>query len=323
MLKFVSYLGLVAMLSACAAPTPDASAGGQAGTAGAGEGLAVVAAVYPLGWLAEQVAPAAELTLLNVSGNAAHDIEISPGQRAAVETADAVMFMGHIGYQPQVEQAVESATGEVVDVAAIAGEQRLLEAAGGVGDAEEETDAEGPPGAAEPVDPHIWFNMSVMSDTVLQLGQALAAQDPAGAEAYRGNAARVAEQLGDLDRDLADLLGGDCAFDEVLVSHLAYNYLIEPHDKQLRGITGTESEAGASVAALAELVELIRREGLRYVLAEPVEGRADAEALAREAGIDVLDIYPLDAVAPEDAAKGFPQLVREQAEAFATAYECG
>ncbi len=59
------------------------------------------------------------------------------------------------------------------------------------------------------------------------------------------------------------------------------------------------------------------------MLAEPVEGRADAEALANEAGVDLLDIDPLEIAHEGLAAMRFPDALRDQAEAFATALACG
>jgi len=79
----------------------------------------------------------------------------------------------------------------------------------------------------------------------------------------------------------------------------------------------------ASGSELAEIVAEVREEGFTHVLAEPVEGRADAEAVARETGIEMLDVFPLDVVEEREAEAGYPALLREQAAAFATALGCG
>lgn len=321
MSKFVVVFSLFATLTACGSPDgpaavhPEDAAGSHAdhGRRGApGDGLRVVAAVYPLAWLAEQVAPGADVTLLNAGGSEAHDLAITPAQRAAIETADVVLFMGGIGYQPQVEAAVAASQGEVVDVAEVAGQERLR-----AGSADPHDNSDG-----SATDPHLWFDMAVMADVAARTGKAFAVRDAGAAKAYVANAQTVAKQFADLGTDLDALLGGDCQFDEIIVSHVAYTYLTEPRRKELHGITGINPEAGASGGALARLVEEIREEGFRHVVAEPVEGRADAEALAREAGVELLDISPLDAVTDKQAASGFPELVWEQARTLATAYGC-
>lgn len=340
--KIVTLLALIPLLAACgtsdpapgagATSVPDSAEDAAAGTA-AGAGLQVVASVWPLAWAAKQIAPDAEVTLLNAGGAEAHDIEITPTQRAAIETADAVLYMGDIDYQPQVEQAVAAAQGDVVDVAAVAGEQRLLKGAADphAHDEGEDQDSSDEPGDATEdgrsdeggaVDPHVWFDMDVMADVAAATAEAFVAAAPQDTEAFTANAEELTRELRRVDAELDALLDNDCRFDEVIISHVAYAYLTEPRGKELHGITGIDPEGGASAAALADLVAEVREEGFDYVVAEPVEGRADAEVLAREAGVDLLDIYPLDAVTDEQAATSFPELVLQQAQTLSTAYGC-
>lgn len=294
-----------------------------ASACGDGEGatteISAVAAVYPLAWVAEQVAPDVEVSLLPAGGLEAHDLEITPSQRQAIQTSDVVLYVGEIAYQPQVESAVGSAEGEVVSLSEVAGEERLLE----LGDDAHAHEEDGARGDGEAVvDAHIWFDPDVMADVAIRTGEVFAAADPANAQTYREKAATLGEDLSGLRGELDDILGGDCRHEEAIVSHQAYGYLLEPYGYRQHGLTGTSPEAGASSAQLARLVEDIQREGFRYVLAEPVEGRQDAETVAREAGVELLEISPLDTVTDDQAEAGFPSLVREQAAQFARALEC-
>ncbi len=234
---------LFLLATACGGEATPGSAGSPGAVDATGGGdLQTVAAVYPLAWVAGQIAPDAEVNLLNEGGQEAHDLDISPPQRAAIETADVVLYMGDIDYQPQVEDAIPAAPGEVVSAAEVAGDDALL--------------------------------------------------------------------------------GGDCAFDEAIVSHAAYAYLLQPYGKTQHAVTNVSAEGDASAGELAEIVGEIREEGFTHVLAEPVEGREGAEAVANEAGVELLEISPLDAVTEEQAAAGLPDLVRAQAETFATALGC-
>jgi zinc transport system substrate-binding protein len=291
--------------------------------------VSAVAAVYPLGWVAEQVAPEAEVSLLAAGGLEAHDLEITPGHREAIQTSEVVLYVGDIAYQPQVESAVESAEGEIVSLSEVAGDERLLEPGEGphahgeegegeehVGESEDEHSGEGV------VDAHIWFDPEVMADVATRTGEAFAAADPDNADTYRENAAALNEELTGLGGDLDDILGGECRHDEAIVSHQAYGYLLEPYGYEQHGVTGINPEAGSSSAELAELVREIEREGFEYVLAEPVEGRAGAETVAREAEVELLEISPLDAVTGDQAESDFPSLVRDQAAQFALALGC-
>lgn len=297
------------------------------GTTSPGGEVTAVASVYPLAWMAQRVAPDAEVTLLSAGGLEAHDLEITPGQRGAIQTSDVVLFVGEIGYQPQLEEAVPSSEGTSVSLSEVAGPDRLLEPSEDPHAHEEqgEDDAEGSAGEEQGevvVDPHIWFDPDVMADAAVAAGEAFAATDPDDAGAYRANAEALRVELGDLATELDEVLGGECSHQEVIVSHQAYGYLLAPHGIEQHGVTGINPEAGASSGELADLVEEIESENFSHVLTEPVEGRQGAETVAREADVELLEISPLDAVTEEQADVGFLQLVRDQAAQFATALGC-
>ncbi|MDP9406422.1 MAG: metal ABC transporter substrate-binding protein [Actinomycetota bacterium] len=341
-----SLVATVALAAGCG--------GGDAGTATGSEnsgapggGVTAAAAVFPLAWMAQEIAPGAEVEFLGAGSQEAHGLDLTPGQRGAVESADVLLYLGDVGYQPQVEAAADSAGGVVVDVAAVVGPDRLRPAADDPhGHGEEAGDAAstqpaddhaaGDDEAAEEghsapeqhtegsVDVHVWFNATLMADVAQRVGAAFAEADPSNAEAYTANAERVRTQLLGVAGEVDRLLGGECRFDEAVVSHAAYGYLLSPHGIGQHGLVGVASgEAGASSRELAEVVAEVEAEGFTHVLAEPVEGRADAEAVAREAGVQLLEVYPLDVVADELAQRGYPTLLREQAETFATALGCG
>ncbi|MBA3619817.1 MAG: zinc ABC transporter substrate-binding protein [Acidothermales bacterium] len=319
------FMVLSIIATGCGAePSSSPDASGTADTSGGGEAVQAVAAVYPLAWVAGQVAPDAEVELLNQGGQEAHDIEISPPQRAGIETADVVLYTGDIDYQPQVEDAVSAAQGEVVSAAEVAGEDALLAASADAHahDGEEGHDDHGNEGESGGIDPHLWFDPTIMAELAVAVGEAFAAADPNNAETYQQNASGVRDDMALLGEDLDATLGGDCGFDEAIVSHAAYAYLLEPYGKTQHAVTNVGAEADASAGELAEIVGEIRTEGFTHVLAEPVEGREGAVAVATEADVELLEIVPLDAVTEEQAATGLPDLIRAQAEAFATALGC-
>lgn len=307
-------LGVVTLLVAGCGGGGDT---GQAATGSSAPTVTAAASVYPLAWLAGEIAPNADIEFLGARSTEAHDLELTPGQRAAVGSADVVLYLGELDYQPQVESAVASATGEVVDASQVAGPERMRTASQAHAHAHEEP-AEGA------LDAHVWFDASIMADVAERTGEAFAAADPDRADDYRANAERVAEQLRVTADEVDQLLAGKCRFDEVVVSHAAYGYLLEPHGHGQHALVGVRSgEAGASAAELAEITAEIRAEGFSHVLAEPVEGRSDAEAVVRETGVELLEVFPLDVVTDGQAEQGYPALLREQAQTFATALGCG
>lgn len=354
--------GCAAAPSASPTPAADAptAASGQAdlaqdaGQVEPGAGLNAVATLFPLAWMASQIAPAAQLSFLGARGQDPHDLELSPQDRLELQRADVVVFMGALQFQPQVEEAVADASGQVVDVRAVAGDETLLafdhsahddehaddeghahdedeehahdedEEHGHDEDADEDHDEGDEHDGDErgAVDPHLWFDAGVMAEVALQLGEVFAAADPAQAAAFRQRAQAVHDTLVTLDEDIGELLS-DCALDVAIVSHEAYAYLLAPHGLRQEGISGAGGHGEASPQRLAELAAFIGEHEVPAVLAEPFEGRSDAEALAREAGVALLEIDPLEVVDEAAFARGYPQLLREQAEAFAEALACG
>jgi zinc transport system substrate-binding protein len=160
-----------------------------------------------------------------------------------------------------------------------------------------------------------------MATVAVRTGEAFAAAHPAGAEGYLAGAARVAAELRALDAELSTLLSG-CRHDRVVVSHEAYAYLLAPHGLEQVGVSPPGAHGEASPRDITELAAAVRDAGIDLVLSEPVEGRAGAAAVAREAGVGLADIYSLDIVSPREAAAGYPELLRRQAAAVARAAEC-
>ena len=284
---------LLAALMACS--TSDAGdAGAQA-----------VATVYPLAWIVGEVAPDLEVDSLAARGQEPHDLELSPSQRAVVERAPLLVYLGDIGFQPQVEDAIAGASGEAVSAAEVIGDDALLR-----------TDDGGQ------IDPHLWFDPSLLVDVATQIGEAAARAFPDRAQEYRDNAERVARQLDELAQEVDRLLER-CRHDEVVVSHEAYAYLLTPHGLTQSGISGAGADSEASPQDIRALSARVREEGLPAVLSERIEGRSDATAVAREAGVELIEISALDIVTQEQAARGFPALLLAQAQAVATAAGCG
>ncbi len=294
---------LLLALAACGQGNAVLDDGGEGAAAGGEGGPVVVGTVYALTAIAAEVAPEARVELLAAHGQDPHDLELSPGDRSLLTTADVVLYPGDLDFQPQVEAAVAEATGEVVAVADVVAADRLLTLDGGA------------------IDPHLWFDAKAMAQTAEAIGAALARVQPEAAEEHRSSAAAVSAELEALSEELDQLLS-DCERDTAIVSHEAYAYLVEPRGLAQEGIAGGAGHSGVSPQRLSELTERIRDEGIPAVLAEPVEGREDAESLAREAGVDLLDIDPLESSAPGGGG-AFADLLRAQAEAFAIALGCG
>src|SRR5919198_2396184 len=106
-----------------------AGCGAASGTNGK---RSVVAAFYPLAFVAAQIGGAkVDVHNLTPPGAEPHDIELTPRDVGRLQQADVVLYLSH-GFQPAVEQAVGGAQGKRVDVlAGLRPGQRVGDEAGG------------------------------------------------------------------------------------------------------------------------------------------------------------------------------------------------
>lgn len=235
-----------------------------------GGGRTIVASIYPLAFAAERIAgPGWEVIDLTPPGVEAHDLELTLEQRAAVEEADIVLYMGQIGFQPQVEQAAAEAAGQVVAVPNI----RPLAA----------------PGA--PLDPHFWLSPALMQTIALDLQLVISrASDPDDEAFDQGQ--DLFMEVGALGDQYAHALG-NCALNTLIVTHEAFGYLIGPFEFEQFGLSGPTPEAEPSLERLARAARLIEGGKAGAVFYEQ-EGRATAQAFAEEAEVPALPLSTLE-----------------------------
>jgi zinc transport system substrate-binding protein len=238
------------------------------GCSSADEVPSVVASFYPLAFAARHVAgPGWEVVDLTPPGTEAHDVELTLEDRASIEEADLLLYLGDIGFQPQVEEAVPEVPGEVVAVAdGIPLTEPIPE--------EEEDEGEGH--VEETADPHAWLDPQLFAMMVDRVSDGLAAADPRGIDGYHDRAAALRGELDALDRAYREQLAG-CELDVMGLSPEA-----EPTVERL-GQAGAVLEDGAAAAVFYEAGG---------------EARRIAESVASDFGVPALPLGTLESEAP-------------------------
>jgi zinc transport system substrate-binding protein len=258
---------VVAVLAAAVLPGCGAASGAGGG---GGDRVTVVAAVYPLAYVAERVG-GARVDVVDVTppGVEPHDLELDPGQVDDVQAADVVLYVGG-GFQPAVERAAADGDGEAVDVL------EAVDATGG--------------------DPHVWLDPARMEDLAEAVAGTMAAADPAGAVGYRDRAAALVEELRSLDAEIRDGLAG-CRQRLLVTTHDAFGYLADRYGLEQAPLAGLAPEAEADPDRLAELSDLVRERGVTTVFTEELASPALAETLAAETGATTAVLSPLEGLA--------------------------
>jgi zinc transport system substrate-binding protein len=230
-------------------------------------GLTVVASVYPLAFAAEQVGgPGADVIDLTPPGSEAHDVELSFEDRTALESADLVLYLGDIGFQPQIERAVEDASGEVLVAA----------------------------GAIQSEDPHVWLDPVSFTDSVERVAEGYARVDAEQAEEHRSRAVELRRQLEALDERYRTTLDG-CRLRTLLVTHEAFGYLAERYGLEQAGLAGISPEGEPTAASLEQAEALVREGRVEAIFYEETEeGRRIAEAVGDDLAIPARPLATLE-----------------------------
>jgi zinc transport system substrate-binding protein len=241
----------------------------------------IVAAFYPLAWLAGQVGgPDAAVQNLTRPGAEPHDLELTPRQVIDVGESELAFYVKSV--QPAVDKAVrEHAKGHSLDAESVI------------------TTLPAPQDEADhgAIDPHLWLDPARFATVATALGERLARIDTKNAAGYRSRAAQVVARLNALDTEFRKGLA-NCRRKEIVTSHSAFGYLAARYGLRQVGVTGLDPEAEPSPNRIADLTQLVRRTGATTVFTETLASPKTAATLAQEAGVrtDVLD--PAEGVKP-------------------------
>jgi len=245
----------------------------------------VVASFYPMYEFTRQVAAGrAQVISLVPPGVHGHDWEPSPQDVAQVRHARVFVYNG-AGFEPWVDKLLsEGAASSTVVVVASAG--LVVARAGGEG-----------------MDPHVWLDPLLARREIDAIRDALERSDPAGKPAYDANASAYGEKLAALDARF-DAGLRDCSRRDVVVSHAAFGYLTRRYRLTQIAVTGLAPQAEPSPATLAAIVRTARERQVTAIFLEPLVSPRLAETLAREVGVHLLTLNPVEGVTKQEAADG-------------------
>lgn len=300
-------------LAACSAP---------GGTAPA-ETPRVVAAFYPLEWVATEVMGShGSVGTLTDPGMEAHDLELSAQQVASLATADLVIHLSD--FQPAVDEAVaqSSATAvidaaDVVDLLPVAEEHSHEEHAD-----EDHSDDEG---ADEhdhgDLDPHFWQDPTRMSVLLEAVRDELVELDPDNADDYRANAETAIGELAELDEEYSSALA-ECVRREFITTHAAFGYLAARYELTEIGVSGVNPDDEPSPARIAEIHDEATAHGITTIFFETLTSDAVAASIAGDLDLETAILDPLEGVTEQSPGTDYPSIMRANLSALAQANEC-
>jgi ABC-type Zn uptake system ZnuABC Zn-binding protein ZnuA len=202
-----------------------------------------------------------------------HDYEPSPGDINALANADVIVKNG-VGLEKWFDDTIKSASpkGQIVDAS------RGVKIRHGNGTDEQ---ADG--------DPHIWHNPLNAVIMCTDIERALVQADPSAAAAFRANLAHYRAKLHALDATIKRQIDS-LPNKKLVTNHDAFGYYVDRYRLDFVGsiIPSFDTSAELSARDITDIVNKIRRTGVRAVFSETSLPPKTAESIGREAGVKVV-----------------------------------
>jgi zinc transport system substrate-binding protein len=300
------------------------------GRAIAADEIEVVVSIKPVHSLVAGVMEGVGEPVLLVRGTGSeHSYSLRPSQARALDQADVVFWVGET-LETFLAKPLRALAGdaEIVELGKVPGLTLLRAREGGMweahehGDGHAEADADrgegeragehegeragehqGAPAdaghAAEDLAPretdmHLWLDPANAEVLVTAIASALGAADPRNAAAYEANAARLREQLAELDRWLENRVAA-IADRPYVVFHDAYQYFERRYGVNAVGAITINPTVRPGAQRLSELREQLERLDAACVFAEPQFEPALVDTVIEGTGADKGVLDPLGA----------------------------
>jgi zinc transport system substrate-binding protein len=327
-LALASVALLAGSLTACgesegSTVSAETSAGDTTATGSepAGPVLAVAAAFYPIELAVQRIGgDRVTVTTLTQPGADPHDAELTPRQVGELGSSDLVVYLS--AFQPAIDDAVDSVAGEgALDVAEYANLTLTAVDDGHGEEGDDHGDEEGDDHGDEATDPHFWLDPNRYASVAAAIGDRLAELDPEGAQEYETRGEEFANELAVLDEEFSTGLA-TCTHRDLVTGHAAFGYLADRYDLRQKGISGLSPENEPSAAAIRDLVEHVRETGVTTVYAETLVSPALAETIAREAGVQVAVLDPIEGITDTSAGNDYFEIMRSNLQTLREGQDC-
>lgn len=172
-------------------------------------------------------------------------------------------------------------------------------------------------------DPHVWLSPQLAVKMVDSITAALTQVDGVNASYYEANAQVIKDKLIALDTEFTQGLAS-CAKKDIVTSHSAFGYLASSYGLNQVSIAGLSPEAEPSPRQLAGIVDLAKKNNIKYIFFESLTSPKLSETIANEVGARTLVLNPIEGLTPDEIAEGKDYLsaMRENLKNLQLALEC-
>ncbi len=252
--------------------------------------MPVSASFYPLYFFTSQVGgDKASVTNITPSGVEPHDYEPTPQEVTNILKSKMLVING-VGFEPWflgIKNDVANSNVKIV------------------------TTTEGLPlkkgldedGKTQVMDPHVWLSPKLAQQEVANIEKGYIAVDPSNAAYYQSEGRALTQKLKDLDTQYKKGLA-NCEHRSFVTSHAAFGYLARDYGLTQIAIAGISPEQEPSASTLAEIVDLVKNQGIKVIFFEELVSPKLSETVARETGAKTTVLSPIEGLSNEEKAKG-------------------
>lgn len=281
------------------------------------EDFVVVTSFYPMYIATMNVIGDTEgVTLKNLSEpqtGCLHDFQLTPADMKLLSTADVFIINGG-----GIESFMEDIAKQYPDLVVIEacegiellceedahghehGEDEVVEHSGDVDDTHDEElhdhEAENEDSHADhnhDVNAHAWMSVANYRKQVENIASGLAKASPNLRESFLANAGNYDRKLEALQVEQESLLTLTQG-KEVIMFHCAYDYVAEDLGLEVAFCMDLDEERQVSAGEVAEVLEVIKEHGVKYIFAEALYGTNMCEMVQKEADVEGIYLDPLN-----------------------------
>ena len=260
--------------------------------------LNVVTTFYPVYEFTKQVAgDTANVKLLIGAGTEPHEYEPSAKAVATIQDADAFVYENE-NMETWVPKLLKTLKKGKVNVVKATGKMLLLP-----GTEEEGDHDHGKEGHHHEYDPHVWLSPKRAIKMVENIRDSLSKRYPDKKATFQKNAAAYIKKLESLDKEYATGLA-NAKQKSFVTQHAAFRYLALDYGLKQVPISGLSPDSEPSAARLAELTKYIKKNNIKYIYFEENASQALASTLAKETGVKLDVLNPLESLTEKQTKDG-------------------
>jgi len=230
----------------------------------------------------------ADVSLLLPPGVEAHSFEPKPSDILKINSADIFMYTGDF-MEPWAKDILAGINNKKLSVVRAGDVINLLD-----GSAE---------GLGSGIDPHIWLDLSNSENIVDAIASAFVRKDPKNSDLYIQNAHELKNELKALDDSFKTGLSNCQTKTLIYGGHYAFGYLVKRYGLDYFAAQGLAPDSEPTAQDLANLINELKKNGIKYVFYEELSSPKIAETISEETGAQLLLLNAAHNVSKDDMSK--------------------